>query len=63
VEGQRRPPLPRFFHAAHVLLPSGPGPLPREEVSAMADQYKCAKCGHTSSTPGTCCGEPMKKAS
>jgi hypothetical protein len=28
----------------------------------MADQYKCTKCGHTSSTPGTCCGEPMKKA-
>jgi hypothetical protein len=28
----------------------------------MADQYKCSKCGHTSSTPGTCCGEPMKKA-
>jgi hypothetical protein len=29
----------------------------------MADQYKCAKCGHTSSTPGTCCGEQMKKTS
>jgi hypothetical protein len=29
----------------------------------MADQYTCSKCGHTSATPGTCCGEPMKKAS
>jgi len=29
----------------------------------MADQYKCEKCGHTSSKPGNCCGEPMKKAS
>jgi len=29
----------------------------------MADQYKCAKCGHTSSKPANCCGEPMKKAS
>jgi hypothetical protein len=27
----------------------------------MADQYKCTQCGHTSSTPGTCCGQPMKK--
>ena len=29
----------------------------------MADQYKCEKCGHTSNTPGNCCGAPMKKAS
>ena len=29
----------------------------------MADQYKCEKCGHTSATPGTCCGLPMKKGS
>jgi len=29
----------------------------------MPDQYKCTKCGHTSSTPGTCCGRPMEKAS
>lgn len=29
----------------------------------MADQYKCEKCGHTSASPGTCCGSPMKKAS
>jgi hypothetical protein len=24
-------------------------------------QYKCEKCGHTSTTPGNCCGAPMKK--
>jgi hypothetical protein len=29
----------------------------------MADQYKCKKCGHTSSKPGSCCGAPMEKAS
>jgi hypothetical protein len=29
----------------------------------MADQYKCSKCGHTSSKPGNCCGEAMKKVS
>jgi hypothetical protein len=28
----------------------------------MPDQYKCNKCGHTSSKPGNCCGEPMQKA-
>jgi hypothetical protein len=27
----------------------------------MAEQYKCIKCGHISSTPGACCGGPMKK--
>jgi hypothetical protein len=27
----------------------------------MADQYRCTKCQHMSTTPGTCCGEPMKK--
>ena len=25
-------------------------------------QYKCAKCGKTSSTAGNCCGAPMKEA-
>jgi DNA-directed RNA polymerase subunit RPC12/RpoP len=24
-------------------------------------QYKCAKCGKTSSTAGNCCGAPMKE--
>jgi hypothetical protein len=28
----------------------------------MADQYKCKKCGKTSSKPGNCCGAPMEKA-
>jgi DNA-directed RNA polymerase subunit RPC12/RpoP len=28
----------------------------------MPEQYKCAKCGHTSSAPGTHCGEQMKKS-
>jgi hypothetical protein len=27
----------------------------------MADQYQCAKCQYMSTTPGNCCGEPMKK--
>jgi hypothetical protein len=29
----------------------------------MAEQYRCAKCGPPSSTPGTHCGEQMKKSS
>jgi hypothetical protein len=29
----------------------------------MPEQYKCAKRGHTSSTPGTHCGEQMRKSS
>ena len=33
----------------------------KEKVSAMAEQYKCIKCGHISLTPGACCGGPMKK--
>jgi len=28
----------------------------------MPDQYKCNKCGHTSSKAGSCCGAPMQKA-
>jgi len=24
-------------------------------------EYRCEKCGHTSSTPGECCGAPMRK--
>jgi len=27
----------------------------------MADQYTCETCGHSSNTPGTCCGAPMRK--
>ncbi len=29
----------------------------------MADQYKCQKCGKTSSQPNYCCGMLMPKAS
>jgi uncharacterized OB-fold protein len=32
-----------------------------EEVIAMAGRYRCEKCGKTSTYPGNCCGEPMKK--
>jgi hypothetical protein len=27
----------------------------------MADQYKCKKCGKTSSKRGNCCGAAMEK--
>jgi hypothetical protein len=29
---------------------------------AMADQFKCTKCGKTSPKFTNCCGAPMKKA-
>src|SRR5262249_52905850 len=32
-----------------------------ERSPAMADHYRCEKCGHTSSKPGECCGTQMKK--
>jgi hypothetical protein len=32
------------------------------EVAAMADQFKCTKCGKTSPKFTNCCGTPMKKA-
>jgi len=34
-----------------------------ERGAHMADQYKCKKCGGTSSKPGNCCGQPMQKVS
>jgi len=33
----------------------------REEVTTMADQFKCTKCGKTSPKFTNCCGVPMKK--
>jgi len=32
-----------------------------EVASAMADQFKCLKCGKTSPKFANCCGGPMKK--
>ena len=29
----------------------------------MPQKYRCEKCGHTSETPGSCCGQPMKQSS